>query len=340
MAAKATSHGISRNTTGSFVSTPSPALTPIRPATFAARRRAEPQYPVAEREQPEARDEVVLGAARLGDRHRQGRAGDGRQPSRHGTAAERPGHDGRPDDTSGEREPLHEARETVAARQDVQVQDRELGSWPEPQLSQDVCRVVRDRSRLAPVRDPRHVVRHRVPVVRRRQEREGGGDREDDSHRPERETRDRQRGRPRRGLRPAPALRPEADPRDEGPAHHEPPARDAAQEAQPFGDEGKRHAEQGGAEEESVSDGHPGGFRPSVVCPEAPLQSSPWAASRRQPGRGARADHCRQSGVSHSRLASTADPLTPGPAPGNDWLIAPMRDTGPAGTVADDETST
>ena len=263
---------------------PEPGADADQAGDVRARRRAEPQDPVAEREQPEARDEVVLGAARLGDRHRQGRAGDGRQPSRHGAAAERPGHDGRPDDAPGEREPLHEARETVAARQDVQVQDRELGSWPEPQLSQDACRVVRDRSRLAPVRDPRHVVRHRVPVVRRRQEREGGGDREDDSHRPERETRDRQRGRPRRGVRPAPAMRPEADPRDEGPAHHEPTSRDAAQEAQPFGDEGQRHAEQGGAEEESVADGHPRGFRPSVVCPEAPLQSSPWAASRRQPG--------------------------------------------------------
>ena len=175
---------------------PEPGADADQAGDIRARRRAEPQHPVAEREQPEARDEVVLGAARLGDRHRQGRAGDRRQPSRHGTAAERPGHDGRPDDASGEREPLHEARETVAARQDVQVQDRELGSWPEPQLSQDVCRVVRDRSRLAPVRDPRHVVRHRVPVVRRRQEREGGGDREDDSHRPERETRDRQRGAP------------------------------------------------------------------------------------------------------------------------------------------------
>src|SRR6185503_16478634 len=81
--------------------------------------------------------------------------------------------------------------------------------------------------------------------------------REDGSHRPEGETRYRKRTRRRRGFRPAPTARPEADPRDEGPAHHEPTSRDAAQEAQPFGDEGQRHTEQGGAEEESVADGHP-----------------------------------------------------------------------------------
>jgi len=79
--------------------------------------------------------------------------------------------------------------------------------------------------------------------------------------------------------------------------------------------------------------------QPSVVLAEAPLtvaQGPGWSCRPSADRRSTIAGHPSSA----IRVSPGAGPIDTQAGPGNDWRIAPMRDTGPAGTVADDETST
>ena len=122
--------GPQETTPAASSSAASPALLPTRvavPTPGAARNRST-QSP-SERSQKLATRSfwVLLAWAMVMGRVD---AGHRCQPARPPAAAELAGHDGRAHGAAGERQPLHEVRQAVAAGQEVQVHDRELGPGP------------------------------------------------------------------------------------------------------------------------------------------------------------------------------------------------------------------
>jgi hypothetical protein len=133
-----------------------------------AGRRRRAQREQDESQQPEGRDEIVLRARRLEDRHGKGRRKGGGRELADAARAETPGDRGRRGEAADPGGPLQQRERAIGTGEQPQVREQDFGPGRQCQLPRDRSGVRREAPVLDPVRDARQVIGQRVPVVRRR----------------------------------------------------------------------------------------------------------------------------------------------------------------------------